>query len=1195
MAGKRNRSRSSSPNKTETAAAPSTGSTTKDDNAKGASTFSVAVVGGGLVGSLAAIYFAQRGWAVTLYELRKDIRAVKQSSGRSINLALSVRGISALEGAGAGSGILETLIPMKGRMIHIGDGKLQSQAYGVFGECINSVDRKLINEKLLDAVEKYPNVKVVFECNLSSMDVPNKTMMFKRPNGQTLEAKADFIVGADGAFSHVRRELMRVTRISFQQDFIEHAYVELNMPPDTNGNYKMDPNHLHIWPRETFMMIALPNVDRSFTVTLFMPWEKFDSITNEKELLEFFEKTFPDSVPLIGKELLVEDYFKNPKGALVSVKCKPYHYKSSAVIIGDAAHAMVPFYGQGMNCGFEDCLVLNQILDKHLGPKESVTSKHPKPAALEAALEEYTRTRNPDAEAICDLAMYNYVEMRSSVTKWSYLLRKKIESFLYKLIPKTVIPLYTMVSFTRIPYSQALERNKRQGAWFGFAGRVLGWGTLGVLGLGAVVGGLRASGVKYITYAVQSGRPTWHHTHNKTSFFEKHIFPISDILEEHNEALKVAQSRPKSKSSDLWHHSPSCVKRDMSVDMSRSTVLDAAARQHPVNLEDLRRLEGLEETIRQEEMTDEDIEEETNDLEDSVEEDYQSLLRNEEFLQESQGHAEGVAKGALGKKTIASYEYNINLIFNFLHEFTGQKFSRESIPPTEVLKHMPSFMGNYLDWFCGKDDYDGAKPIVGVNGPLTRKGNQASSLGLARAAIRYLFLYYWRTGDGQWLLEGSTYRGNPCDYRVVKDIIRSLLKQKEALKITLDNITVDWATKTLEIVLPWRKTAQTGGTIPFRIKVTEGDLPMDAFAMVLLYLTEVQRVAGDLKNMDASKVYLFSKPCSCRGGDCGFTLDTPLSYNSVLKSFRDDLMEAKVVPDLPSARLYKTHSFRRGGVQYFHYELGWTLEQICDWGGWSHDFNINKRPDLDVIIVKAEEFRSVAPGSQPEPNLPRGSEAISKNYYHNRDVRRAYPQTVTYTPEDISKFLPAGAQARTSAVNGRSKAKASADAEADEEVQALINSLELAYAQRAAKLIKDVESKIDDRYKNIQGSFMQSLDVTDSEIWPLIKEADGRKEAVMKKREVMLKKVKGQMEKTNKTIVALQHQLEENALAFQVAVKNLEKSVHDYVSNSKSAGAELFDNMNQEIQAFQKKTMKLTRDVSDMNHIKKTMMALLDF
>ncbi|KAJ3293844.1 hypothetical protein HDU79_011873 [Rhizoclosmatium sp. JEL0117] len=459
--------------------------------------FSVAVVGGGLVGSLAAVYFASRGWTVTVYELREDIRTVKQSSGRSINLALSARGIAGLEGAGVGKGLLDTLIPMKARMIHVGNSQ-SSQNYGYFNEAINSVDRKLVNQHLLNMAETHKNVSFKFQYEVLSIDFDKKVLNFKKPDGTVVKATADLIVGTDGAFSRVRRELMRVTRMNFMQEYIEHAYVELNMPPGPNGEYQMDPGHLHIWPRQTFMMIALPNIDKSFTVTLFMPWSNFEAIKSPTDLMLFFEQKFPDTIPLIGKELLVKDYFKNPKGSLISIKCKPYHYKSSCVILGDAAHAMVPFYGQGMNCGFEDCLVLDEIFDRVLGKRGSAGSAKPSAEKVAKALEEYSELRNPDAEAICDLALNNYVEMRSSVTKLSYKMRKALEGFLHRWFPKTVIPLYTMVSFSRIPYSKALAIHESRTKLYNWLGKVAGYSVVAV-GLGAAAAfGLKNGGLKYV-------------------------------------------------------------------------------------------------------------------------------------------------------------------------------------------------------------------------------------------------------------------------------------------------------------------------------------------------------------------------------------------------------------------------------------------------------------------------------------------------------------------------------------------------------------------------------------------------------------------------------------------------------------------------------------------------------------------------
>ncbi|KAJ3043069.1 kynurenine 3-monooxygenase, mitochondrial precursor [Rhizophlyctis rosea] len=455
--------------------------------------FTVLIVGGGLVGSLASLYFGRRGWNVEVYEKRLDPRTDPTPSGRSINLALSVRGISALKGVGADELVMKTAIPMKGRMIHTNEGQLASQPYGVFGEHINSIDRKLLNEHLLDSAEKLPNVKLHFEHEMTQCDFDSKTVSFMKIDGTKVTAKADLIIGADGAYSRVRQQMMRKVHMDYSQTYIDHEWVELTIPPRKDGSYAMDPNHLHIWPRQSFMMIALPNIDKSFTVTLFMPRDKFHTIRTETDLIRFFEATFPDAVPLMGLDLLVGEYFKNPKGSLVSIKCAPYHYNDRVVIIGDAAHAMVPFYGQGMNCGFEDVQVLDELITTQLSVASPSGSVAPSSLAIAEALKAYSNTRHKDVVKINDLAMHNYVEMRSDVTKVSYLVRKKVEAVLHRFAPDYVIPLYTMVSFTRIPYSEVMRRWERQTWWLNAAG----WA-----GAGAGVVGLGVAYARYVGWRV---------------------------------------------------------------------------------------------------------------------------------------------------------------------------------------------------------------------------------------------------------------------------------------------------------------------------------------------------------------------------------------------------------------------------------------------------------------------------------------------------------------------------------------------------------------------------------------------------------------------------------------------------------------------------------------------------------------------
>ncbi|CAG8447458.1 10990_t:CDS:2 [Ambispora leptoticha] len=447
----------------------------------------VAIIGGGLVGSLSTIYFAKRGWEVLLFELRKDPRLEDKTSlsQRSINLALSARGISALKNAGSNLDevVLSQVAPMKGRMIHRRKGGLLSQLYGVFGECIYSVDRATLLGLLLDDAEKSENVKIYFEHQLKQCDFDARVLDVENKNDGTISKyEADLIVGADGAYSTVRSQLMRVVRMNYQQEFIPHAYCELTIPPKKNAKgefeFAMDPNHLHIWPRHTFMMIALPNLDKSFTCTLFMPYEKFDAIKTEDDLITFYQLYFTDAIPLIGEQNLKRDYFLNPKGSLISIKCDPYNYKDRAVIIGDAAHSMVPFYGQGMNCGFQDVEILDKIFEQHninsQKPEININTFNTNSAKeqenddmkfrkdLERALDEYTRYRHIDVTTICDLAMYNYIEMRSSVISPIYITRKKIEEWLHWLFPSRIIPLYPMVSFTDMRYSDAQRRWKRQ-------------------------------------------------------------------------------------------------------------------------------------------------------------------------------------------------------------------------------------------------------------------------------------------------------------------------------------------------------------------------------------------------------------------------------------------------------------------------------------------------------------------------------------------------------------------------------------------------------------------------------------------------------------------------------------------------------------------------------------------------------------
>jgi len=408
----------------------------------------VAVIGGGLVGTLHAIMLAQKGFLVDLYEARPDIRQLQHVRGRSFNLAISVRGREALRAVGLEDTVLEMAIPMTGRMIHSLSGKMSAQPYGRKGQSIYSIDRRKLNELLLTNAEGKRGISVHFEHKLTRANLEEKTLVFQvgQENFQEKIVKTDFIFGCDGVYSTVRRQMMRWGRLNYSQEYIEHGYKELTMP---NEDFAFPVNYLHIWPRQEFMMVALPNWDCSFTLTLFMPFKIFESIETEEELIVFFTKHFPDSVDKIGVECLVQDYFLNPTGKLSSVKCYPRFMAGSTVILGDAAHALVPFYGQGMNAGFEDCLIFCSLLEQFDNDLHKAATK-------------YSETRWKDSYAIVDLSLYNYMEMSTHVNSRIFLLRKYLDNILHAFLPRTFIPLYTMVAFTRLPYHTAVERNHRQ-------------------------------------------------------------------------------------------------------------------------------------------------------------------------------------------------------------------------------------------------------------------------------------------------------------------------------------------------------------------------------------------------------------------------------------------------------------------------------------------------------------------------------------------------------------------------------------------------------------------------------------------------------------------------------------------------------------------------------------------------------------
>lgn len=405
----------------------------------------ITLVGGGLAGSLAAVYLAKRGYEINIYERRPDMRNVEIPAGRSINLALSTRGIDALKRVGLDQVVLDQAIPMAGRMMHDEKGNLAYQPYGKDGQAINSVSRAHLNIQLLKLADEHENVNQFFNMRCQEVDIENSICKFlNEETGEMVEVDSDYILGSDGAYSPVRLKMMKNDRFDYSQSYTKSGYKELNITPTPDGDFAMDPDSLHIWPRGNFMMIALPNPDKSFTCTLFMPYDGdvgFDQINSDQEILDFMNTYFADAVPLMPE--LLNDFKQNPVGSLVTVRCYPWHMKK-ATLIGDACHAIVPFYGQGMNCAFEDCVELDNCLEEF--------------GDWDNAMNEYQKRRKPNADAIADLALQNFIEMRDLVGDKDFLHYKKIEHQLCELHPDLFKSQYEMVTFSKVPYSDAMTK-----------------------------------------------------------------------------------------------------------------------------------------------------------------------------------------------------------------------------------------------------------------------------------------------------------------------------------------------------------------------------------------------------------------------------------------------------------------------------------------------------------------------------------------------------------------------------------------------------------------------------------------------------------------------------------------------------------------------------------------------------------------
>jgi len=411
----------------------------------------IAIVGAGLTGPLLALELVRRGFAVEIYERRADMRRLRISAGRSINLALSRRGIHALKQADLWEEIQKIIIPMKGRIMHSADSQLTFQPYGKNdSEVINSISRADLNIALMNAAESN-GVKIHFRQRCTGINLKDGTLhLYDEVSNQNSASEARVVIGCDGSASAIRSEMLKLNRFNFSQQYLDYGYKELTIPAGPDGKHVLETNGLHIWPRGNYMLIALPNVDGTFGCILFLPFEGPDSfaqLTTHHAVYEFFRLRFPDALEVMPN--LQENFFANPVGAMVTIKCSPWHFSGQSLLLGDASHAIVPFFGQGINCGFEDCTILLELLDRHGAGWEKVF------ATFEAA-------RKDNTDAIADMAVENFVEMRDRVADPGFLLRKKLELALQARYPDLFVPKYAMVTFHRVPYSTALQRGQIQ-------------------------------------------------------------------------------------------------------------------------------------------------------------------------------------------------------------------------------------------------------------------------------------------------------------------------------------------------------------------------------------------------------------------------------------------------------------------------------------------------------------------------------------------------------------------------------------------------------------------------------------------------------------------------------------------------------------------------------------------------------------
>ena len=410
------------------------------------------MIGAGLTGPLLATYLAQQGYSVEIFERRPDMRKESISAGRSINLALSARGNHALKEVGLYDKIKPNTIPMKGRMIHDLNGNTHLQPYGQKeNEVIFSVSRAQLNMDLMTLAEETGKVTIRFNHQLLSADLEQNKLLFQLSNSlEEIELPFNRVIGCDGSASILRKSIVEKANIQYVKKPLGHGYKELTIPPLKSGKFRIEPNALHIWPRGNHMLIALPNNDCSFTCTLFFPMtgtKSFETVKTEKDILDLFQSQFHDAIKLIPN--LVEDFQKNSTGDLASVYCKPWHLGDKALLIGDAAHAVVPFFGQGMNASFQDCSTLAKLMGQNKNDWKTIFNT-------------FSSVQVENGHAIADMAIENYLEMRDHVNDTEYKKRRNVELKLERMFPGQFIPRYSMVSFHQIPYAEVYQRGEKQ-------------------------------------------------------------------------------------------------------------------------------------------------------------------------------------------------------------------------------------------------------------------------------------------------------------------------------------------------------------------------------------------------------------------------------------------------------------------------------------------------------------------------------------------------------------------------------------------------------------------------------------------------------------------------------------------------------------------------------------------------------------